>query len=444
MTIDISRLVEKRAGKLEEAQTLVSQAEAEDRGLTEAEESTYNALMASVEDIDGRIERAQAVNAQAQRQEQPAGQAPMHTRSGPESAEIGMSDQETRQYSLVRAMSAAASFALGDHRAWERAGLEMEASRAVAEQLGREPQGFFVPFDIQRRDLNVGTASAGGDLVETELLAESFIDLLRNRMMVRQAGATVLSGLNGDIAIPRQTGGATAYWVAESGAPTESQQTVDQVALSPETVGAFTDYSRRLLIQSSIDVEQFVRGDLAAILALAIDLAALHGAGASNEPQGIENVSGIGSVAGGANGAAPTWGNIVDLETEVAIDNADVGRLAYITNARVRGKLKQTEKAASTGLWVWMDRNPPLNGYNAHVTNQVRSNLTKGTGTNLSAIFFGNWADLILAFWSGLDILVDPYTGSTSGTVRIVALQDVDIAVRHAESFAAMLDADTT
>lgn len=457
--IDITRLQEKRTRKIEAMNEIIEQAEADDRGLTEDEQRQYDAFEQQVADLDGRIQRAEQANEREERMAQPAGQTPVHQRQQPApvpNAEIGMNEREVQQYSLVRVMRAMANYQQGNRHALDEAGFEMELSREVAQRIGREPQGFFVPFDVQirgqasqeRRDLSVGTPTAGGNLVATDLLAQSFIELLRNRMVVRQAGATMLTGLMGDIAIPRQSGGATAYWVGEGNAPSESQQTVDQVPLSPETVGAYTDYTRKLLLQSSIDVENFVRMDLAAILAIAIDYAALHGDNDSdpNQPDGVANISGIGSVVGGATGAAPDWADIVDLETEVAVDNADVGRLGYITNAKVRGKLKQTEKATNTGLFVWPDTTPPvLNGYNAWVTNQVRSNIAKGgSGSVLSAIFFGNWADLILAFWSGLDILVDPYTGSTSGTVRIVALQDVDIDARHPQSFAAMLDAVTT
>jgi hypothetical protein len=136
----------------------------------------------------------------------------------------------------------------------------------------------------------------------------------------------------------------------------------------------------------------------------------------------------------------------VSLETEVAQDNADVGRLAYMTNAKVRGKLKATMRTATYGdipIWNDMAGNTPLNGYACWVTNQVRSDLTKGSSDVCSALFFGNWADLLIGMWGGLDVLVDPYTNSTSGTVRVVAMQDVDVQVRHAESFAAMLDALT-
>ena len=363
------------------------------------------------------------------------------------SAEIGLSKKETKQYSIVRAIHAMAS---GNRKL---AAFEMEASNAVADMLGVEAKGFYVPFDVlsrdvfgQQRDLNVGTASAGGNLVATNLLASSFIDLLRNKMVTMKLGAQMLSGLVGNIAIPRATGGATAYWVGEGSAPTESQGTFDQVTMSPKTSGAFTDLTRRLLLQSSIDVEAFVRNDLAAVLALEMDRVGINGSGSSNQPRGILNTSGIGAVVGGTNGAAPTWDHIVDLETEVAVDNADVGNLAYLTNTKVRGKLKKTEKFADTnGNPVFSDsKDTPLNGYAAGITNQVPSNLDKGTATGVcSAIIFGNFNDLIYGQWGALDILVDPYSASNSGTTRVVALQDVDVAIRHAVSFSAMVDALT-
>ena len=353
-----------------------------------------------------------------------------------EDSSVGMNDQEVRQFSIVRAIDAIA------RNDWSNAGFEKEMSDATSQKLGKQPRGFFLPTDVMTRDLNVTTATAGGNVVSTDLLSGSFIDYLRNKMKVIDLGATMLTGLNGNVAIPRQSGGATAYWVAESGAVTESQAAFDQVTLTPATLGAFSDISRKLLLQSSIDVESFVRNELATTLAIEIDRAAIHGSGASNQPTGILATSGIGDVAGGTNGLAPTYAHIVGLETQVAQDNADMGNLAYLTNSKVRGKLLTTEKASNTAQMVWGDNNT-LRGYNAAVSNQVSSTLTKGNQSLSSAIIFGNWSDLLIGMWGGLDIDIDTSTGSASGTVRVVALQDVDVAVRHAESFAAMKDALT-
>lgn len=436
----ILELRRKRQALIQKAQHLLDIADGEQRALNEQEDKDYNDFMAEIENLGNEIKRREKMDELGAESGQSAGRM-AGGRGQPQGTQIGMGQTDLRKYSLVRAIRAMAA------NDWRGAELEREASEAVAKRLSMEPQGFFVPTDVvEQRDLVVGTPSAGGYMVSTDLLATSFIELLRNRMVLRQAGITILADLVGDVAIPRQTGAATAYWVGESGAPTESTQAVDQIGLTPHTIGAFTDFSRKLIKQSSIDVERFVRDDLTRVLALGIDYAGLHGDDGSdaNQPDGVAATSGIGSVAGGTNGAAPTWAHVVSLETEVAQDNADIGALSYITNAKVRGKLKQTEKASNTAQFVWTD-DGTMNGYPARVTNQVRSNLTKGTASGIcSAIFFGNWADLVLGLWGGLDILVDPYTHSTSGTMRVVALQDVDFAARHAQSFSAMLDALTT
>jgi len=364
------------------------------------------------------------------------------------SATIGMNQKEAQRFSFLRALNALAN--PGDRKAQEAARFERECSDAYAGIAGRAAQGFYVPLEVQQRDLNVTTGSAGGNTVATNLLAENFIDLLRNRMLVMKMGAQLLSGLTGNIAIPRQTGGATAYWVAESGAPTESQQAFDQVSMTPKTVGAFTDISRKLLLQSSIDVEAFVRRDLATVLALELDRAAINGSGASNQPTGILATSGIGDVAGGTNGLAPTWAHIVELWSDVAVANADFGQTGILTNAKVVGKLMTTLKSAGVAGYI-VENFPDANGFTSAsglrlgCSNQVPSNLTKGSASGIcSALIQGNWNDLIIGNWGTLDLMVDPYTGSTSGTVRVVALQDADIAVRHPESFSAMKDALTT
>jgi HK97 family phage major capsid protein len=297
-------------------------------------------------------------------------------------AEIGLSAQESRKFSFLRAINYLANPT--DRSAREAAAFEIEASDAAAAKLGRQSRGITIPQDVLRRDLNVGAATAGGNLVATELDAGSFIDLLRNASALDQAGATVLTGLTGNVAIPRQSGAGTAYWVAESGAPTESQQSVDQVSLTPKTVAAFTDYSRRLMLQSSIDVENMVRTDLATVLALKIDLAGLYGTGSNSEPLGLKLTTGVGTEDFAA--ATPTF-------------------------------------AEGSGLFVM--EGDLVNGYRGVLSNQVAS----------GDLWFGNFADLIIGYFSGLDLMVDPYTHSTSGTVRVVAMQDVDIAVRHPESF---------
>ena len=380
---------------------------------------------------------------------------------------VGLSEPEKRRYSVANLM-----FALlepNDREAQKRAGMEIEASiaarklRPLDEQglhASHRAMGYTVPVDIMQgpvsndmvqaralvqrlmqRDMSVGTANAGGNLVATDLLAASFIDLLRNRMVLAGLGATVLDGLTGNVAIPSQTAGASTYWVAEATAVTESQAVFGQVVMTPKTVGMFTDYSRKTLLQTTPAIEALVRADLASGIAVEIDRVGLAGSGSGAEPTGIINTGGIGAVAGGTNGAAPTYANMVALEEAVAIANADVGAMSYVTNAKMRAQLKLTQVFASTnGVPVWQGNE--VNGYRAAVTNGMPSTLTKGSASGIcSAIAFGNFSDLLMGFWSGLDLILDPYALATAGGRRIVALQDCDVKVRRAASFAAMLDA---
>lgn len=342
---------------------------------------------------------------------------------------IGMSEKDLEKFSFMRAINALAN--PNDQGAQKAAAFERELSAAAEKKAGKSSRGIMIPFDVlnraAKRDLVVGTPSAGGYMVGTDHLGGSFIDLLRNKQVVQKLGASVLNGLVGNINIPKQSGAATAYWVGENSAPTEGAQTLGQVAMSPKTVAAFTDMSRKLIAQSSPSIEQMVKNDLSMVLALAIDLAALYGAGSANQPQGIFGTSGINTVD--FTNAAPTWAELVDMESQVSIDNADIGSLSYLTNAKGRGLLKTTDKASGAAQFL-MEPSGMVNGYKCEVSNQVLT-----LSSTDPDFWFGNWADLLIGFWSGLDLMVDPYSGSSAGTVRITAFQDVDIAVRNAVSF---------
>ena len=361
--------------------------------------------------------------------------ANMQTKPTVTAGEIGMTDKEQREFSLLRAMSAAAT------GKWDKAGLEREVSEELEKRHGRAAAGFFVPTDLIARAYSKGNAANGGNVIENDFREDLFIELLRNRLAVAQLGATVLDGLVGDITIPKHLTGNTVQWVYENGSASESNATFGQMSLKPKTITANTELSRKFILQSSLSAEQFARSELLKAMMLGIDLAAINGKGTSNEPTGILNTAGIGAVEIGANGGAPEWEHIVALESAIAAANADIGDLAYITNARVRGLLKTKLKADGVSGYIWQDGATPLNGYRCAVSNQIPSNLTKGTAAiKCSPLIFGNWSDLMIAHWGVLDVIVDPYTKSTAGAVRITTLQDVDIAVRHVESFAAIKD----
>jgi HK97 family phage major capsid protein len=337
------------------------------------------------------------------------------------SADIGLSEKEARSYSFLKAIRAQAF--PNDPAAFEAAAFEREVSAATSQRMGGDARGYLVPHDVLKRDLTVGTASAAGDLVFTDARPGSFIELLRNRLALATLGVQTLTGLVGPVAIPKQTGGATAYWVAEKGEPTESSPTVGQVNLNAKTLGAFTEFSRRLILQSSIDVESMVRRELATVMALEIDRAALYGTGTSSQPKGLKFVTGINTVDFAAN--APTYAEVVAMETAINVDNADIGAMSYLTSSTIYGGFKTTEKASGTAQFI-LEPGGTVNGYNVVRSNQVESN----------DVFFGVWNQVLMGMWGALDLQVNPYALDKSGGVRVTAFQDVDVVVRYAESFA--------
>jgi len=332
--------------------------------------------------------------------------------------EVGLEPKEVKRFSFLRALNALANPT--DRIAQEAAAFEREVSEEASKRYDKPANGILVPNEVLKRDLNVGTATAGGNLVPTELLAGSFIDILRKRMAVMATNPTMLTGLSGNVAIPRMTSTSTAYFVGESGAPTESQQAFDQVNMTPKTVGAFVDYSRRLLLQSSIDVESMIRDDIAKVIATKLDNAAIYGSGSSNEPLGIKDTTGVGTQTISTFG---TFAEYIGMETDVAAANADVASMFYLINASARGALKSTEKASNTAQFVFEDNS--INGYPAIVSNQLANN----------DVLFGDFSQFVIGMWSGLDLTVDPYANATAGSVRIIALQDVDFGVKQPGAF---------
>lgn len=340
---------------------------------------------------------------------------------------VGLSDKEARAFSLVKLINAMADPT--DRKAQEAAKFEFEACEAAAEKYGSKNNGHVIPVEVlQTSVIKAATGdhntTLGGNLIATDLKMASFIELLRNKAVVMQLG-TQLTGLIGKVEIPRQTAATSGYWVGEDTAPTASEIGLDKIALNLKTVGARCYLTRQMKKQTTLDMEAFLRNDLATALALQIDLKALYGTGSDSQPTGIKNVSGINSATFAA--ANPTYSELVGMETEIAADNADVSNMAYLFNARMRGHCKTSQKFPTNtdGSGVIWEAGGTVNGYKALVTNQVAN----------GDVFFGNFADLIIGMWGGLELTVDPYSASTKGGINITAFQDIDLAVRHAASF---------
>lgn len=395
--IDTQKVIKEERSRIREIQTVASKYNLQDLG------ESYIKEERSVADF----------NAAVLREWKPEAIAPKA-----ESTNIGLTQTETRGWSVLRAIDYLANPGSAAKR--EAAAFEIEASEAAAQKLGRASRGITIPNEVFKRDMLAGTDTAGGNLVAQELSSD-FISLLKNASVLAQTGSTILTGLQGNISIPRQGSQQTSYWVGEGSNVTESDMTIEQVNMTPRTIGAMTDISRKLLIQSSMDVESLVRNSLASSVALEIDRAALYGLGSSSEPLGLHNVTGIATENVG--NSDPSFADVVNMESDISVANALTGSLAYVTRANIAGAMKVKAKDSGSGLFV--NDNGTVNGYPCYVSNQVEA----------GDIWFGNWSELILAYWSGLDLQVDPYTGGASGNVRVRVLQDVDVAVKNPESF---------
>lgn len=426
--------------KVEEYQKILDTAKAEKRGLSEEEKTTLDGLRSEIEGLKADIERAEF--AEEQQREMANIQKPKNPNPGPkggEQKERSTIISEFRFTKAIRAMMPNGKLEGLEKEMHEEA--TREASAAGKSIMGVGVPSFFM--DNGQRDLTAtGTATQGGNTVPT--IMRDFIGPLRTRLKVRELGATIIDNLTGNIEIPRQTSVTAATWEGENDANAESQPSLDKATLSPNRLGATTDVSKQLIVQSSLAIEQLVRNDLSIAVSNALDLAAINGSGSSSQPEGILNVTGIGSVAIGATGGAPTRDHLISLWKEIAVDNADQGALAFLTTPGVKAKLMQTKTDAGSGIFVWPEGMNSLVGYRAETSTQVPSDLTKSTGTDLNAIIFGHWRDLLIGQWAGLDLVVDPYTKATTALVALTINSWWDIAVRHPESFAAIVDADIT
>ena len=345
--------------------------------------------------------------------------------------EIGLSPQEIRRYSFTRAILSQ----------WKEAkvdcSFELACSKEVQKRLGIDGRGgIFIPYDTVKKpahpagtgvrtDLSiVGGDTVGGYLVGTDHLGSEFIDVLRNAMVSRRAGARVLSGLRGNVAIPKRTAGAATYWPTEGNAPTEDTATTfGQLLLSPNTIAANVDYTRNLLIQSNPSVDALVTGDIALALATGIDLAVFHGTG-TEQPQGIVGTSGVGSTTA----TSVTFAKMLDFQTDLAAANALAAGCAYVTTPAVAAILAAVPKFtyATTALWNGsILESSDVCGFRGFATNQITAGYC----------IFGDFSQVIIGEWGALELVVDPYTQSKTGIIQVTAFQSVDVGLRYPAAF---------
>ena len=430
MSNPVLELGDQLAAAKASSEEIIARTRREARGFTGDERRKLDANEREITRLRGEIERMALTG----------------ERGNPNANAIGLSDREIRGYSLTRAIRA-----MVEGRLEQDAPLEYEASVAAAHKLGKTVRGLMLPADlVETRTTGgatqlVGTTGIGGYLVQTDVMGSSLIDSLKNRLVVAQLGATTMTGLVGNVAIPRVTSDPTTYWVAEDTDVTLSNAAFDQLTLSPKTLGGAVAISRRLLLQSSVDVERFIRTELVNTLAVEIDRVALAGTGGT-QPYGIAATTGVNAQAMSATtnaNTAPTWATLLGFLSQISADNADVGSLGWAINPATRAYCMATPKTTTISAGFLMEGDGRIAGFPAVVSNQVRSTLNV-KAPNASEIFFGAFGQLVVGMWSGIELLTDPYTQALSGTVRVRALVDLDIGLRHPAAFCYSSDVATS
>lgn len=430
-------LKEERGLIEQQMRSIIELAEKETRNITDDEATKFDDLEQQKKDLDTQISRAEKIE-KFKRDSLPNSGT---TVNGGEKREL---DKISKRYSIAELVQNQIN-----NRGFAGVYKEMDdEATKEARTAGVKLAGYGLPSKLvefvgsqraEKRALEVAVPENGGNMVETT--KRDFIPILRPRLKTIQMGAQVLTGLQGNIDIQTQDAAASAAWAGEKTTAQESQMEIGKFTMSPKRLAAWTEQTRQFFLQSYIAIEPLVRGDLEAAIQIALDAAMLNGSGTDNQPTGLLNWTGIGSVAAGPNGAVPTRDMLIDLESAIATQNADAGMLKFLTTPGIRGKLRKTKTDTGSGIFVWGEQSNTLLGYEGHVSTQVPSDLAKGSTSEGNAIIFGDWSKLRAGNWGGIDIVVNPYTKLKQAMVEVVVNSYWDVAVMQPKAFAVIKDA---
>lgn len=401
--MNLHSIRESRAAKVAEARALVANAETEKRALNQPEQAKFDALKGEITALEADEGRA-AFLAECERRQ--SGE-PVGDKS------FGTLQRQVNVLDVIRAQM--------DGRALSGAAAEYTVE--TERRTGRKAQGAFVPMAALEQ--RVTTAASAGELVPTDHRPDQYIDPFRNALLARRLGVRVLSGLSGNLSIPKYGTGTTTGWVADNAALTASDMTFDTVTLAPKHAGGLCEMSRQLIQQSSPDIEQLVRADLAAMLAQAIDSALIKGGG-TNEPVGVLSTVGVQT----ATLATLSWSYVLAMLQKLDLVNASAANI--LASTKVKSKLAGTLKAS--GIAGYLLEGGRMADLPVYFSNQV----AEKTGTpNTGRLIAGDWSQVMLGIWSEVDILVNPFaeTAYSKGNVLVRAMSTVDIALRHPEAF---------
>lgn len=429
-------LKQKRAALLRKWEGLVKRAKKENRELSSEEKKSIKKWRSKMNNLDDDIEDAKDLEERKAKRSKANGKK---VKGGnPEERELG--DMKKR-YSLHKAIRSQMPNGVLD-------GVEKEIHEETvkrAKEAGISITGVAIPAPESRKaqtradgqTVTEDSGNFGGNLVDTTL--GSPIELLRPKPILRQMGARFITGLTGNVAFPTNEGGISASWEGEVSEVSTTRNQYGKKGMEPKRLAVSTLLSLQNLMQSSPSLERMTVEDMRAAVEEKIDLAGINGSGTGNIPLGILNASGTNAVAAGTNGDAPTWAQLVDLETGIFVQNANSSKMGYIMNTGTKGRLKKTKHEAGD-LGYLMDKKNMVNGYEVGVTNLVPGDLTKGTGTNLNAGIFGDFNQLLIGQWAFYDMSVDDKSRKKEGYVEITLNTFLDILLRQPKAFSVIKD----
>jgi HK97 family phage major capsid protein len=431
---NVAELKELRGEAQKKLEDMIELAKTQKRALTADEIEARDDLAKSLRDLKNEIEIKEIIE---EEKRQAAGRKMKADGKTSEQREI-------EKYSIVKAFRSKI-----EGRSLDGIELEMhQEAEKEARDSGINITGLGIPAAVidnysKRAMTATGQTSAAGDqggmLISTEI--GGLVMALRPKLILAGLGAQTFGNMVGNIDIVSGTS-TSASWKGENDDMTETASETANYTISPKRLNALAKISKQWLIQTNRAFESKIMDDLLAAIAQAVELAGINGTGSNNQPKGILAWTGIGSVIGGDNGAAPTYALITELESKLELANVNNAALGYLTNPKVKNKLKNTKLDAGSGLYVWPQLSNDLNGYKTAISTLVPSNLTKGTANAIcSAILFGDFSGLEFYNWGGLDITIDPYTSKGKGQLEISVDSFWDTSIPEPKKFAAMLDA---
>lgn len=436
----LAELRQERAAKVNAQKEMLDKRRNENREFTQEEATRFEGLDTEINQLDEQIKRAQAYEAAEKRAAELAGTPVVTSAEEGEQRERAKMQKRFSLHKAIRAQMGNVPFDGVEKEIHDETVKRAAASNVQITGLAI-PAGGFAEKRADGQTVTADSGAYGANLVATE--TQDVIEALRPKPVLASLGARMLTGLTGNIAFPTNDGGIAATWEGEVATVAATKNAIGQKTMVPHRLAVHALLSLQNLWQSASDLEQMTAMDIAAVIGNEFDGKAINGSGASNQPTGILNLAGVNSVAVGTNGGAPTWAHIVDMESKVFIQNANGARMAYLINPATKGKLKQTKHSAGD-LNYLMAMDNTINGYPAGVSNLVPSNLTKGTGTNLSAGVFGDFSQLIMGQWGFYDLTVDNVSRKVDGYVALIVNTFVDVLARHDKAFTVVKDWDLT